>query len=381
MKIVIDISLAVGNRAGIGNYSYNLAKQLAKIDKKNKYTFFPFFCYIYHPDFKNIPLDFSNPNCKLKYKYLPKEWIDYLWKESIIPKNDIIGDCDILHSTSFCVPENIKSKLAVTIYDVSFVTHPQFHQEANIQHCYNGTKKAVEKADVIIAISEHTKNDLIKYFNCPPEKIKVTYLGYDQKIFRVIKEKNKIQNILKKYNIKKSFIFNLGTIEPRKNIKGLIKAYSLLDNKTQNQHDLVIAGGKGWLNSEIYSLIKETNLEEKIKFLGYVDENDLPYLYNVAKCFVYPSFYEGFGLPPLEALACACPVISSNISSLPEVVGNAGLLIDPNDNQQISEAIKNVLINTSLRENLKKKALLQAKKFSWELCAQETLSIYNQLLT
>ena len=379
MKIGIDVSLAVGQRSGIGNYAYNMAKELAKIDKKNAYTLFPFFYYIYHPEFKGFETSISNPNFKLKYKHLSKKWIDYIWMESGIDKKEIIGDVNIFHSTSFSAPENVKSKLVVTIYDVSFITHPQFHQKANIEHCNYGTMEAVKHADIIIAISEHTKDDLIKYFNCPSEKIKVTYLGYDKEIFRPIKEEAEIEKVLKKHKIDKPFILNLGTVEPRKNIEGLIRAYSLLANNLKDKYDLVIGGGKGWLDSDLYPLIQELKLEDKIKFLGYVDEEDLAYLYSATACFIYPSFYEGFGLPVLEALACGAPVISSDISSIPEVIGEAGILIDPRKNEEISAAIGKLLDDTSLQDTLKKKALLQAKKFSWEKCATQTLEIYESL--
>lgn len=377
MEIGIDISLAVGDRAGVGQYSFNLVRELAKFDKENRYTLFPFFTHIYNDEFKKF--DFlRGENFKMKYENLSKEWIDCLWRRSWIPKYKFLNGLDLFHSTTFCFPDGFKGKVVSTIYDVSFKTHPQFHTKENIDHCERGVKQAVEKADRIIVISKHTKKDLIEYYNCPEEKIVVTYLGCDER-FKVIEDSGQIEAVKKKYKIDKPFIFNVGSIEPRKNISGLIEAYSTIDEKYRKSFDLVIAGGKGWLNSDIYRRVGELKLKDRVKFIGYVDDEDLPYLYNAAEVFAYPSFYEGFGLPILEAMACGCPVIASNVSSMPEVSGDATILINPEKTDMLKIAIESVLKNDSKRKSMKKKGLKQAGKFSWEKCAKETLAIYNSL--
>jgi glycosyltransferase involved in cell wall biosynthesis len=374
MKIGLDISLTIGEKAGVGYYTYNLVKNLAKIDKINNYILYPFYYYIFHPEFKEAFCP-EQKNFKLNLEWLSKKTITKLWFSNKIPKEWFFPKVDVLHSTTFCVPTKGYKKIIATIYDVSFLTHPEFHIEENIAHCFKGTSDAVKHADKIIAISRNTKNDLIKYFNCDPAKIAVTYLGANKR-FVPINDKYQTETIKKKYGIKNKYIFNLGSIEPRKNISGLIEAYAMLPNELKNEYDLVIAGGKGWKNSGIYNMVKQLHLTEYIAFIGFVDDDDLPYLYNEASVFVYPSHYEGFGLPVLEAMACGCPVISSNISSIPEVVGEAGILINPTDTEELKENIKKVLVDVSLAKEMSRRGIIQSQKFNWENCAKKTLGIY-----
>ncbi|MBI4836210.1 MAG: glycosyltransferase family 4 protein [Candidatus Abawacabacteria bacterium] len=380
MKIGIDVSLVPGSRAGVGTYAYNLVKYLSRFQSPHEYTLFPFFYHIYHPDFKMtaIPLE-HREQFHYKFQHLPKEWIDYLWNNPHIDRKPLLGNLDLLHSTTFCVPLDFTGKLVVTIYDVSFYTHPQYHQQANIDHCLKGTLDAVEKADVIIAISEHTKVDLMRYFQCPEERIVVTPLGYDRDFYYPITSPNAIQIVLERLQIKSPYIFALGTVEPRKNMDGLIMAYDALPRALKDKYNLIIGGGKGWLDNKVFSLIQERNLQDKVKFLGYVEEDDLRYLYSGAACFVFPSHYEGFGLPLLQAMACCCPCITANNSSLLEVAGDAALLVDAANIPSITNAIQQLLTDTHLASQLKQKGLAQAQKFSWEDCAQKTLDIYNSL--
>lgn len=373
MKIGIDISLTVGEKAGVGYYSANLVEALAKIDKKNQYLLYPFFYHIYHPSFKNAVVP-SQGNFHLHMKKIPKKMIDRLWNSSI-PKKWLLGNVDILHSTTFCSPKDHFGKLIVTIYDISFLTFPEYHTEANRMHCLKGTIDAIKYADKIIAISHHGKAELVKYFNIDPEKIVVTPLAVKE-FFKPSREEEKNQ-ILFKYNIPQNYIFFLGSYEPRKNIIALIKAYSNLPESIKDKHPLVIAGGKGWLNADINALVKLKS-STHIKHLGYVEEHDLPALYSAATIFIYPSFYEGFGLPVLEAMSCGTPVITSNTSSMPEIGGDAALYFDPTKTNQLEDLLLLLINNADLRENLRSKGLVQAKKYSWEKTAKETLRIYEE---
>ena len=377
VNIGIDISLTIGERAGVGNYCYNLVKHLAKIDKKNTYVLFPFYYYIFHPDFKKAERP-PNRNFRINLKKIPSNIIKTLWKSGFIPKKFFFPKVDILHSTTFCIPKKGYKKLVVTIYDLSFLTHPEFHLEDNVYHCHKGSLEAVQYADKIIAISENTKKDLVKYLHCDPRKIVVTYLGVDKR-FKPIKNQNKIEEIKKKYDLSKRYIFTLSSIEPRKNISGLIESYARLPTGITDVYDLVIAGGKGWRNLDIYKRVRKSDFEKKVRFIEYVHDNDLPYLYNGATVFVYPSFYEGFGLPVLEAMTCGCPVISSNISSIPEVVGKAGILINPNNTYELRDSIQKLLENPKVQKRMSKRGLKQAKKFTWEKCAKQTYKIYEGL--
>ena len=374
VKIGIDISLTIGEKAGTGYYTSNLVDALAKIDSKNQYTLYPFFYYIYHPDFKCAQKPLKN-NFHIKFERLPKRIIDYLWTSGV-PKKWILGEVDILHSTSFCAPKNHYGKLIVTIYDLSFLTHPQCHVEANRKHCLQGTIDSIKHADIIIAISHHGKKEILKYFDINEAKIKVIHLAAND-IFKPKDEEAK-KAVLEKYDISQDYIFNLGTLEPRKNIKTLIEAYARLLSIVKSKNLLVIGGGRGWLHSEIDKLVKSLNLQQYIKFIGYVKEEDLPALYSAAKLFVYPSLYEGFGLPVLEAMACGTPVITSNSSSLPEIAGDAALLVEPTDNRQLADYILKLIDDEKLRHQMSSKGLEQAKKFSWGKTARETLDIYEK---
>ena len=218
---------------------------------------------------------------------------------------------------------------------------PECHTEANRKHCLKGTLDAVRYADCIIAISESGKKDLIQYFDADPDRVVVTYLAAKD-IFspRGVDERDRV---LEKYGIPGDFIFTVGSCEPRKNIGTLVRAYMNLPEKVKEHHALVIAGGKGWLESDIDLLI-ESQDPARIRRIGYVDEQDLPALYSAASAFVYPSYYEGFGLPILEAMSCGAPVITSNTSSMPEVGGKAALYFNPTDVRQLSDLLLELLV-------------------------------------
>ena len=376
LNIGIDASFVHGENSGTGEYTKQLIKHLSELDKKNSYTIFPFFTYIYNNSFKAYHPKLPD-NFHIFWKNIPKRVIDILWNKFYMFRTLFLPHFDIFHSTTFTIPPpSSYAKLIFTVYDVSFFTHPQFHLKENIEHCLKGTKEAVKRADVIIAISEHTKKDLIKYFDCPENKIKVTPLACDEIFYKKINqtEKNKV---LHKYKITVPFIFHLGSLEPRKNTMGLIKAYRLLPKKLQDKYQLIIGGGKGWLNSSIYDYIRKYNLSTNIKIIGYINNDDLPIFYQSAKCFVYPSFYEGFGIPPLEAMASDCPTLVSNNSSLPETYQEGAIYCKSNDIEDISNKMEQLLMSNN--EDLIKKGKIQAKKFSWNKCIKKTLNIYEKI--
>lgn len=377
--IGIDLSSTAINKAGVGTYSHELVKNLSFLDKKNNYLLFPFFHHIFDPDFKKIKAPDNAENMQVMFDLLPKEWAEYLWKKSWIPREKFLNNLDLIHVTTFVTPPNYKGKLVTTIYDVTFKTYPEFHTPANVHHCDSGTRTAVERADAIITISQNSKKDIVEIYKCSPEKIHVTLLGYEEK-FKPCSDEAKKLAIKNKYQIKNNFLLSVGTIEPRKNLLGTLRAYLSLPEKLRDNLSIIVAGNKGWLNSQLFSFVEENNLKDKVKFLGFVDENDLPTLYSLATIFIYPSFYEGFGLPVIEAMAGGCPVICSNTSSLPEVAGNAAELIDPYNQSQFNQALKNLLTDEKKREKMREKGLKHCRDFSWRKCARQTLDIYQNLL-
>ena len=244
--------------------------------------------------------------------------------------------------------------------------------------CIRDSLDSIRYADCIIAISNFGKKELVKYFNADPEKIVVTHLAAKD-IFtpRGLEEQNRV---LEKYKIPHDFIFSLGSNEPRKNIGTLVRAYMNLSENVKNVHHLVIAGGAGWLNSDTDSLIESQN-SPQIHRIGYIDEQDLPALYSAACAFVYPSLYEGFGLPILEAMSCGTPVITSNTASMPEISGDAAFFFDPANDHQLTALLFDVMGNENLRKELSRKGIDRARQFSWDKTARATLKIYEDLFS
>jgi len=238
--------------------------------------------------------------------------------------------------------------------------------------------KSIKNADMIIAVSENTKKDIINCFNISSDKIQVVYEGVDD-FFKIINDKGRLEQVRKKYNISKDFILNVSMITPRKNLITLIKAFKLLRDSKNIKCQLVIAGGKGWWYEDVFKTVSALRLEDEVIFTGYVPDEDLLYLYNAATLFAYPSLYEGFGLPILEAMSCGCPVVASNVSSIPEVCEDAALMINPKDVEELSQAMYKLIIEGSLRQMLIKKGLERVKQFSWRKTAEQTLEIYNKL--
>jgi glycosyltransferase involved in cell wall biosynthesis len=295
------------------------------------------------------------------------------------------SDLDVLHFPEyhhdFLIPffTNKVPKI-VTIHDLTPLILPETHgTRFRLWWRWKFTLKLVKnRIDHVIAVSESTKNDCINYLDIPKEKITVIHNAVDD-IFKPLIDKQKIENHLKKeYNIDHPFILFVGTLEGRKNVPQLINAFYEVKKMGLN-HKLILVGMKGWKSEPIFEAIEKLGLKDEIIFPGYIPTSDLVKLYNVADVFVYPSLYEGFGLPPLEAMSCGCPVITSNTSSLPEVVGDAGILVDPHDTDGLAKAIYEVLSDNELRNQLVENSLERAKMFSWEKVAQETWKVYENM--
>ena len=368
MKIGIDTRvLAKGTRTGVEEYTINLLSNLLTLPAKNNYQLF-------YNAYQKVNLNYnwtSLPNVKLNDFRIPNRFFFISSRYFNQPKIDkLLGGLDVYFNPHFFVaPVSQKCKKVIVFHDLSFEHHPEFFswRKRIWQKFLMDAKKEAQKADKIIAVSESTKSDLINFYKIEPNKIKVIYSGVGEQ-FKQINN----NNIREKYNLPKKFILYFGTIEPRKNIIGLIKAFELLKDK---DCQLVIAGAKGWLYQDIFKVASKSKKRKNIIFTGFVEESDKPYLYNLSELFVYPSFFEGFGFPPLEAMACGIPTIVSTNSSLPEVVGKAALMVDATNIDELAWSIEIALSNKELRKRLIKDGLIQAKKFSWQKCAQETLSV------
>ncbi|MCK4649383.1 glycosyltransferase family 4 protein [bacterium] len=376
MKIAIDVRPTVGQFAGIGKYTYNLVREIAKLDRENEYLLYSFFLKPFSSNIKEIAK--SHPNFSLKASRIPGRLMRFFWDYLKIPIEPFLGKVDVLHVTDYLMPQVRKAKLVVTIHDVTPLSLPQYHNRYTRTYIRNKLLSIAERADRIIAVSENTKRDIMSSLSIPESKIKVIYEAIDES-YHPIEDIKFLDRIRKRYTLPDKFILHVGTIEPRKNITRLIKAFATLKKMKSLKHKLVIAGQKGWRYDDIFREVKDLDLESEVIFIGYVSEEDLPGLYNAAQVFVYPSLYEGFGLAPLEAMACGTPVICSNTSSLPEVVGDAANVVDPYNTDEMARAIGEVLTDGKLRQEMGAKGLKRASLFSWKKAARETLSVYRDL--
>jgi glycosyltransferase involved in cell wall biosynthesis len=379
MKVGIISCFVDRQRTGIGNYTYDLIKNLIKIGKADN-------LYLIHYKrskdeiyIKTHDLIIPIPEILLHIPKIPG-LISMFSLPYIIKKSKI----DILHFPAHWGAQimsfflNLKVKKILTIHDLTPLLYPHTHMKHSVI-IWNSTLKLIKnKIDIIIADSQNTKNDCIKYLNIFEKKIKIIYSAADE-IYQPINNKREIkEEIYKKYNVEIPFILYVGTLEKRKNIPTLIKAFYKL-KKMNIPHKLVIVGGRGWLYDDIFKTVEALKLQKDVIFTGYVPKEDLVKFYNLADLFVYPSLYEGFGLPPLEAMACGCAVITSNTSSLPEVVGDAGILVDPYNVEELAKIMYEVLTNEGLRKELSKKGLERAKLFNWRKTAEETWKVYEEV--
>lgn len=267
--------------------------------------------------------------------------------------------------------------VVISIMDLGYLKFPEQFTKKDLYQLTSWTARSIKKASQILAISQSTKNDIIKEYKIPANKITVTYPGYDEDKFKIQNSKVKIERIKKKYKISGDYILFLGTLKPSKNIEGLLEAFSQFPQLTGSVPvKLVIAGKKGWLYQPIFEKVKQLNLEKQVIFTDFVPEEDVPVLMAGARVFVMPSFWEGFGIPVVEAMATGTPVVVSNAGSLPEIVGEAGIIVDPYKSEDIARGISKALEEG---EELRRKGLEKAEKFSWEESAKKTLEVLEKI--
>jgi len=372
MNIGFDISAQSLPRSGMGQYQYHLLRHLLEIDHQNFYNLYAF-NFRNRKRFKEIK--FPAKNYKIKVLPIPQRLIILWWMMMRRPYLErLTGKCDVYHLSEICIPPVKKAKTVAFIHDLTTILFPEHHKRSNV-FLHSKRFKNIHKVDAILTNSESTKKDIIKHLKIKTEKIFVTYLGADE-CFRPMNEAE-VEPVLQKYKIRKPYILFVGTLEPRKNVETLISAFDQLKAKHQILHQLVLVGQKGWLYKNIFRAIESSPNKSDIRYTDYVPDIDLPALMNGAEVFVYPSFYEGFGLPVLEAMQCGAPVITSDISSMPEVGGEACLYINPDSADELTKSIFEVINDAGLQKNLSEKGVERAKQFSWEKCARETLKVYE----
>ena len=290
----------------------------------------------------------------------------------------ITGRVDLFHSPDFVLPPVWRARTALTVHDLSFMRYPECSSPPLLEYLMRSVPRSVERADLVLADSESTRCDVIELLGIAEDRVRTLYAGVEER-FSQPAAPDAVEAVRRRYGIARPYILGLGTLQPRKNIPALIRAYHALREAHGVEHQLVIGGGRGWLDDEIYATIDALGLEGDVLLPGYVDDADLPALYTGAAVFAFPSLYEGFGIPILEAMACGTPVVSADASSLPEVTGDAALLVSPHDVEALAHALWRLLDDGDLRETLVERGRQRVALFSWEAAARTLLEAYASL--
>jgi glycosyltransferase involved in cell wall biosynthesis len=357
--------------AGISWYIRKLLENLAGVS--------PAFCY---SAFLNDRA-FQAPSLALHFSRWPTQRpiVRIGWEQVIQPVALRRAGVELLHALAFVAPLAAPCPFVVTVYDLSFLRYPEAFRPFNRWYLSHFTAHSVRRARAVLAISESTRQDVINMLGAPPDRVHTIYCGVDDE-FRPLPAAD-IAAFRLAHHLPDTFVLFLGTLEPRKNVEGLIRAYAAWRKREAKAPPLIVAGGKGWYYKHIFGLVESLNLTDAIRFPGYIPQNELPLWYNAASLFVYPSHFEGFGLPVLEAMACGTPVITSTVSSLPEVAGpdgSAGRLIDPADPDALADAMADLINRPEQRAAMSQQALARAATFRWEKTAQETVAVYKQVI-
>jgi glycosyltransferase involved in cell wall biosynthesis len=411
MNVGIDIRpLLEHKRSGVGEYVYQLLNAVFDADKENQYFLFynsfkkvddllpkewkslsnVYFCGFSWPNkFFNFCLKFfgwpkvdrlmSSRGAKRRSNPMGSDMNEIAAPRQVGARNDKLDTFFIPNLNFIALSRGVKK--FITVHDLSFERYPPFFSwKRRLWHWFVNPRRLIRGCDKIIAVSENTKRDLVELYKVTAEKIKVVYSGVRQES-GIMNQESEIEEVKKKYNLPENFILFLGTLEPRKNIEGLVRAFEILKENYQlpiTNYRLLIVGPKGWMYKKILARAAKSPFRGDIRFVSYIDPEEKFAFYKAAKIFIYPSFYEGFGFPPLEAAAAGTPVIASTASSLPEIMGEAALMVDPYNPAEMAKAMAECLTDENLRAILVEKGKKQAEKFSWGKCVEETIKILLQ---
>lgn len=365
MKIGVMLR-TIDEKQGIGVYTQNLMDHLLSIDRENEYVLF-----YRNPEFLGRYAHYDNVHEKVVTA--PNKLI---WDQVKIPLEARREKLDVIFHTKFTLPLFARSKTVMVLHGSAWFVFPESYRPLDRTYIRAVMPWYCKKADAIISNSEMTKWDFVNILGVSPDKIKTTHFGFDSK-FRPIEDSALLEEVRQRYELPERFILFVGRIDPGKNFGALIEAFSKIH--TDLPHKIVVAGHPRFDFEGDLAKVEELGLQDKVLFAGWVPPDDLAALYNLADVFVLPSFYEGFGIPVIEAMACGCPVIAADAGALPEISGGAALLVDPYSQDEIAEAIRRTLTDDGLRQRLIDSGLQRAKAFSWEKCARQTLEVLHSL--
>lgn len=372
MRITIDYTSAVRQRAGVGRYTRNLVGALAQLDHENTYTLF---CAGDGPDTRDWPANFTVRTTPFSERLLTAGWHKLKLPVSV---ERLAGPSDIFHSPDFTLPPLHGAAGVVTIHDLSFLKVPQCADPGLRAYLTERVPSSVARAARVLADSENTRRDILELLGAPEDKVSVVYAGIEPR-FRPVRDPQRLAQVRQRYQLPELFVLFVGTIEPRKNLSRLISAYAEMRRQTGLPHQLVLSGSKGWLYEDIFEQVDREGLAEDVRFPGFVADEDLPALYTLADLFAFPSLYEGFGLPPLEAMACGTPVVAANNSSLPEVLGAGAVFVNAEDVTGLADAMARILGDLTLRVRLADLGRAQAARFTWDDAARQLVKSYQTI--
>lgn len=373
MHIGIDATALPHQPGGAGNYIIHLIRALASLSNEYQFTIFA------HHSGRDL-ID-SPPSSRMNWVLVPDKSPArrLVWEQVTFPRLVRQSRVGLLHSLHYTRPLFLACSSVVTFHDMTFFLYPHLHTRSKRIFFPSAIRLSARLADALIAVSENTKNDAIRLLGVPGDKITAIPHGVGEE-FHPITDARLLDDIRLKFSLPQDFILNVGVVEPRKNLTLLLKSYQQLHSQGISL-PLVIVGGLGWMYEDVFRQVESLGIKEQVYFTGYVPDHDLPIIYNLARVFVYPSIYEGFGLPPLEAMACGTPVITTAVSSMPEHVADAGILIPPQDENALTNALQKLINDSTLQEELSSKGPERASQFTWKRTAQETIKVYQSVLT
>ncbi len=370
VRIGIDATALPLQRTGVANYVFGLLGGLAAVDREHAYVVFAKRAHIAQlgidrPNFQFVPID------------LPSRGLRLAWEQAVLPRHTRTHRLDVLHSPHYTMPLRRAARAVVTFCDMTFLLYPELHQAVKRAYFPAMMRWSARHADRLITISESTRDDLARLWGVDPGRMTAIPLAAGAEYRPAAPEA--IAAACARHGLRPGgYVVYVGVLEPRKNVDALVAAFGLAAERLQGL-DLVIAGKRGWMYDRIFAQVEALGLAHRVRFTGYVAQADLPGLYGGARLLVYPSRYEGFGLPVLEAMACGVPVVTTNVSSMPEVAGDAALLVDPDDVAGLAAAIVRLVDDPALARELARRGRERAAGFSWERCAEETRRVYEQV--
>lgn len=371
MRIGLDGIPLANLKTGIGHYTFELARSLALLAPSDEFELISPFPFRAELSDQQLPLN-------LRTRKAPVNLLSKRWWAVGLPSYVGRAEYALFHGTNYDIPLWKRCPTVVTIHDLSVILHPHLHTPRIARRARRRLPVMARAATMIITATEAGKREVCEHLKVGPERVAVTPYA-PRRAFRPVPLEQTVE-VRRRLGVEDEFLLFVGTIEPRKNLFTLIRAYEEILRRNSLRPQLVIAGMQGWLMDDLFSYIKRAGIGDRLCFTGYLSEEDLSALYSSCRVFIYPSLYEGFGLPPLEAMACGAPVITSRIGSIMEVVGSAARLIEPTDAEALAQSIIKLLEDDGERERLRRAGRERALRFTWEKTAQQTLGIYRQVI-